>query len=188
MDPAFVNAVALRTDHVVLGLRMYPLTIGHVFLLCELDVPFMVDECEPTFEDLLTFAFVAAQPTAAEARRALSSWWSRPVWWIWGRICRGKNMDAERDKLLDYVKSQSLSPKVKPPPSDRAVKNLNAPEHWRLLAMLMADFHLSISEAMGTSMNFARALWAAEGERRDKHELAWGPRTSAILAIRKGRA
>lgn len=180
MDPAFKCIAAGRTGHTVLGLQLYHLTIGHVFLLVEHGVDFIVESnIEPSFDDLILFTFLAAQPTPRGASRAVSSPLTRPLFWLWGLLSRRKRFDDELAKLREYVSDQYKSPLVKEPTG--AAKSLNAPEHWRLLAMLVADFHFTLDQALNTSMLFARALWAVQGERTDKVELVYSPATESAL-------
>lgn len=182
MDPAFHHANDSRlTGHVVFGLPLYPLTIGHVFLLSDLDVTFLVDQnVEPQIDDMLMFAFVAACRTAKKARRTLKTPGVKLFFWLWGLVNRRRNIFAESTKLQEYLRSQCKSPQVKPPTGESVP--LNAPEHWRLLVMLMVDFHMRMADALDVPLNFARNLWAVQGEREQKLALAWTPNTSAAIA------
>jgi hypothetical protein len=182
MDPAFRGAPWGPTGHVVLGLPLYPLTVGHVFLLTELGVDFLADNIEPGFEDLLMFTFVASQPTAVEASKAVSSRWREWFFWLWGRASRRKKWSDEMAKLHAYLRSQQVAPVVANPPAGQEMRRLNAPEHWRLLCMLMVDFHMPEADALNVTLNRGRALWGVEGERQLKHTLAWTPDTAASLA------
>lgn len=185
MDPAFHHANESRlTGHVVYGLPLYPLTIGHVFLLSDIGVNFLVDQgCEPQIDDMLMFVFAAAHKRAAQARRALAFPWllaSKLFFFVWGMFARRKNPFMEMARLHAYMDSQSKSPQVKPPKGEAVT--LNAPEHWRLLVMLMVDFHMQLRDALDVPLNFARNLWAVQGEREQKIALAWTPNTSAAIA------
>ncbi len=182
MDPAFQHAnESSLTGHVVFGLPLHPLTIGHVFLLSELDVTFLVDQnIDPQIDDMLMFAFVAACKTAGKARSALKTPGIKLFFWLWGLVNRRRNIFAESAKLQDYLRSQCKSPQVKPPSGETVP--LNAPEHWRLLVMLMVDFHMRMADALDVPLNFARNLWAVQGEREQKLSLAWTPNTSAAIA------
>jgi len=185
MDPAFQHANESRlTGHVVYGLPLYPLTIGHVFLLSDLDVTFLVDQnVEPQIDDMLLFTFTAAHKRAAQARRALAGPWyvaSKLFFFAWGLFARRKNPILEMARLHAYLDSQGRSPQVKPPKGESVT--LNAPEHWRLLVMLMVDFHMQMRDALDVPLNFARNLWAVQGEREQKLALAWTPNTSAAIA------
>jgi len=184
MDPAFLNAGQARlTEHVVLGLPLYPLTIGHLFLLSELDITFLVDvNVEPKFEDMLALVFIAGHARASDARRSLSLMrWplTKCLFLLWGMLARRKNMVLESMKLHRYLKSQGQAPRLEPPSGETVA--LNSPEHWRLAVMLMVDFHLSLSEAMDTGLNFARNLWAVQGERTEKLKLSWSPATTFAI-------
>jgi hypothetical protein len=182
MDPAFSSALSESTEHSAFGLRLYPLTLGHLFLLSELDATFLVEEVEPSMDDLLIATFIAAHRTARQARKSLASRWAKVAFWLWGRASRRRILRDEIEKLRVYVKSQQSAPVVELPIGNVQTRELRAPEHWRLLAMLMSDFHCTREQAMDTTMNFARALWAVQGERMDKLTLAWGSRTSAAIA------
>lgn len=187
MDPAFSTATADTTDHVVFGMRLYPLTVGHLFLLSEMDATFFVEDADPSIDDLLTTTFIAAHRTAREARNSLSSRWCRFAFWLWGFTNRRRNVHDEIEKLHAYVKSQQSAPTVEEPSGNVSMKELRAPEHWRLLAMLMSDFHFTREHAMDTTLNFARALWAVQGERTDKLTLAWTPYTRRAIETARAR-
>jgi len=135
---------------------------------------------DPQIDDMLMFAFVAACKTAGKARSALKKPGVKLFFFVWGLFARRKNPIIEVTRLHSYLESQRKSPQIKPPLGESVT--LNAPEHWRLLVMLMVDFHMRMADALDVPLNFARNLWAVQGEREQKLSLAWTPNTSAAIA------
>jgi hypothetical protein len=156
-----------------------------VFLCIEHGVDFVADNIEPRTEDLLLFAFIAAQPNEREARKALRSRWAGWFFWLWGLANRKRRWPDEMAKLRDYLIGQTLAPKIQTQVGE--TRRLNAPEHWRLLCMLMVDFGMTEREARDTGLVYARALWGVEGERQGKFTLAWDANLSASIDRLKGR-
>lgn len=153
----FLTSAASGPRHRVLFLSQYPVTLGHAFLLREL-------ECEEptTFEDLLLFTFVCAHSTAAEARRDLSRWWCPWFFRLWGWRCRRLKLDVELEKIREFIGEQYSVPAFRVD-GDKS-REVKSPERWRLLKFLMVDCHLDRAAALATPMAFARTLWVVHAE------------------------
>ena len=153
---------------VILGLRLRRFTLGHAWALDEVGSPYLLGESD-TLTDLLIAVFICSQkPT--EAKRDMSRWWARLYFYLWGLRCRKLSFVKERDRFLDYLTESMTAPEAIPPNAKDA-KSLNAPFHWRLMAMLMVDFGMSKAEALEQDVGWAMCMWAVEGERQGKVEL-----------------
>lgn len=179
MDRAFQLAANVEPRHVAMGLPMQPLTLGHVFLAHELDLPFFTHSGTPAVADLLTAVWICAWRSAPAARRSLFSLTGKLKLKLWGWSCRGQKLVVEAGRFHTYLSDQSIYPEVATPAPGTS-RQLSAPEHWRLLAMLMADFHMSREQAIDTPLAFARALWAVEGERKGTLKLSHDDRISEL--------
>jgi len=67
-----------------------------------------------------------------------------------------------------YLNSSLTCPA--PKSAGRDFSTPKTPYEWRLMAMLMADFHMTRSEALDTTIVEASGLWAANSERLRKAE------------------
>ncbi len=186
MDIAFLIGSAVTTPHVVLGLRLLPMTVGHLFLLHEMDASYLSPVGEASIADIIASAFVLAQPYK-DSRAIIGTKRARLFCWIWGIRCRKLNLAHEIGKFSAYLKDQYTAPSMRPSDPDRA-KYLNAPEHWRLLGMLMSVFGMSESEAMDTPLVKARCLAAVDAERNGVIDLTHTRATDILLHTVKGES
>jgi hypothetical protein len=113
--------------------------------------------------------FVCSQDPAA-AKKGLRKWWAKPFFTLWGLKCRRKAWAKERVQFLEYFRDSIATPDTIDPKADEA-RTMSAPFHWRLLAMLMCDFHMTEAEALSKPIAWATCMWAVEGERQGKVDL-----------------
>lgn len=79
------------------------------------------------------------------------------------------DLDAEQEKFAAYYKDQTDFPLAK---QDRmAEREYGSPWWWRLLALMMADFHLSEREALNMPVMKAALLFSARAEAEGKLKL-----------------
>jgi len=162
MDSAFLQA---PRPHVCLRLRLEPLTLGHLFLLRECEVN--VDAVNVA--DLVLGVFICST-SHTQARKNLGSWWSRWFMAALGFLCRKLNPREEAEKFFAYIEDGMRSPMMHPHKHGPA-RRLSAPEEWRLLVMLEADFHKSKSEALGMTMHEILCRWATEADRQGNQSI-----------------
>lgn len=175
MDPAFSFSVPRsdrgrdRTGHKVLGLRLRPLTVGHLFLLLEVDSAYPDHPEAACYEDLAVSALVCSQPHSA-ARKLIYGRFARLAWRIWAWVARRAKWETEETEFLHYLAKQLRRPESES--MSTGIPEVRAPLAWRLLAMLMADFHLTRAEALDVEVGFALTLWAVESDRRQIDKIA----------------
>lgn len=145
----------------VLRLRLYPITVGHMFVLSELGA----DIGDASTDALALSCLVCASRTDREARATLASVFLPLFLRVWSWYCCRLVHTDEVEKWERYLEANLAVPETEPPPSDKS-RELRSPEHWRLATMLMVEFHMTWREAMDTPVATARALWAVEGDRR----------------------
>lgn len=179
MDLAFILGAQEKTPHVVLGLRLLPMTVGHAFLLHEMEASYLSPTGEASVEDIIASAFVLGMPHR-EARRLLGTIRAKLFCAIWGWRCRKCNLAIEVSKFSAYLREQFMAPAMRSSDPDRT-RYLNAPEHWRLLAMLMSVYGMSEAEAMDVPLVKARCLGAVESERAGAIELTHTRSTDILL-------
>jgi hypothetical protein len=170
MDAAWELAVAPR-PHRVLKLRLLPMTLGHGFLLEEHDAAYLEGGI-PAWDDLLTSVLICSQPHA-KARRSLGKWSTRQFAKIWKLFNLRIDPVSEVLAFLKYLEESFAAPEISPPRQGKS-RELNAPMLWRLLVMLMVDFHMSKEEALNMTVVEAQCLWATEGDRQGTLELVAG--------------
>lgn len=177
MDPTFRKAIRAEQARIVcLGVKLRPITLGHLFLLHEEGNAFPEHAKEAEWPDLVQAVLVCSQRSASSARRMIYG----RLAWLWAVVWGWCNRKTTRSRLkrtevyaafCDYLGEQL----GRPEPDDLSpggAGELRAPMCWRLLAMLMADFGLSRKEALKTPVAFALTLWATEADRRGVSKLA----------------
>jgi len=148
------------TNHVCLGLRLEALSLGHVFSLAEISSPFLQGR-SATLVDLSDAVFVCSQDWRKAARDS-RKWWFRWFLRLWSRKCAAMDFDAEREKFEAYMAAETDFPATKQ--NTFAPTEYGSPWWWRLLAIMMSDFHLSEDEAMDAPVQKLVLLYTAKGE------------------------
>jgi hypothetical protein len=156
------------TRHVVLGLELSPLTLGHVFLLAKLDSTLLCeDERLPTLQDVILAAFICAQPWR-ESERDMQRWGFKWFMAWWGWKCRKASWGVEAQLFDSYLCDAKASPEIK---AKGELKDRVSPWYWRLLVLLMTQFHFARAQALDTEVAAANLLWITKGEMEDVLEL-----------------
>lgn len=154
------------TPHVVLGLPLQPLTLGHVFLLSKCDSALLDDDRSPNLQDIILAAFVCAQPWRDSERdmaRRSFKWFC--AWWGWK--CRKANWQIEA-KLFDAYLSEALAMPEFRPKGDGKLVDRQSPWFWRLAVLAMTAFPHSWAEAMDMGVARLNLLWLAKAEMDDQ--------------------
>jgi hypothetical protein len=179
---SFRHAVNPKPRHACLRIPLKPLTLGHRFLLFELDSPVVTGEpCG--FGDILLAVIVCAQPHEKARRMIRKNWWLRVFAWYWGVRCRGMDLKAEAEKFQVYLLDEQSLPPLAPPPKGQG-RAIAAPWEWVLLDLLMSVYRMDKPRALNTPIREANALWAVHGDGEGKVELATAP--GGIADIIKG--
>lgn len=142
--------------------RLKTLTLGHLFLLHEIDSPFVNDFLPIGRNDLLK-AIVICSQDFRKARHALLSR-STLVFVSVVALLNARtpsSTDREISKFQAYLKDNRERPAARRPPGGRV---RNAPEAWRLLAFLMRDFRMELDQALHMSVRQANCLWTVQAE------------------------
>lgn len=149
-----------RRDRVaVLGVRLVPLTLGHLFLLDELDI----DSGMEWTASRLRVAVVACALPAQEARKTLFSSWLPVVASLWKWRTRKADYSAELGEFLDWYNEQCSGPDVIRD-SKGSSDEFAAPMHLSLLAIAMHKFHMTEEVAMQMPVRKLRQMIVALGE------------------------
>jgi hypothetical protein len=162
VHPVFTTALDRKPRFRCFGLPLLPLTLGHVFLLRELDSPFVTHrESDDLFDDLLLAVFVCAQHHETARcelgkKRRLSLFLA-----YWGWRCRKIDIVTQAKIFQAYLLHYRTCPNV----SGVSEFLPASPQEWRTLAMLTHHFGYSERAAMDCPIAFATAIWAADGDR-----------------------
>lgn len=177
MDQAFTNAIrAQKARFVCLGVRLQPLTVGHLFVLLEHGNAYPDRAGLADASDLITAVLICSQRSARRARRMVEGRLAPLGVWIWGKLC-GKAISKEGLQTAAVEFGKYLEEQLRTPEPEEwggPKGELKAPLCWRLLSMLMADFGLSRKEALKTNVQWALVMWATEADRRGSCKLASG--------------
>ena len=160
--------------HVVLGLELQPLTLGHVRLLASLDSALLTDRT-PSIQDLITAVLVCAQPWEEAERDMGKGWRFNLVMAFWGWKCRKivrDGMLSHQSQLLDEYLSEALEVPAFTPKGDAKLVDREAPWFWRLLVLLMTQFGMSKRDALNMPVVEANLLWITKGEMEDTLRIA----------------
>jgi hypothetical protein len=169
MDAAFHNAVRASARTVCFGLRMQPLTVGHLWLLHEIGnaLPEHGDEADES--DIITAVLICSQKSHRIARRMVRSRLCRFWCALWGHLMRKRPFMVEAKLFGEYLRRELQSPAVD---GGAGSGELRAPLCWRLVTMLMSNFGMPLKQALKTPVAFALCIWATEADRRGSLKLA----------------
>lgn len=187
MDPAFQKAL-VPNDHVCLGKRLLPLTLGHWFLLAEHAPHFLDRDLRISDGNLPAAVLICSLPLkrarkvfreAGPMRRFLLE--LRLLWW--GRQCRALDFTREAVAFLNYLRDSFSSPRLNISP-DKLGHAAQAPEGFWILSFLMADFGFAREEAMAMPLTLALCLRAAHAESLGQVELQSASSRALWRAVR----
>lgn len=151
-----------------LGLRLEPLTLGHVFLLRE----YGVDIFEPKdFADMLLSVFVCSHPHR-ESRRNLRKWWLKPYLVFWGWRVRKLKFEAEAKAFAEYVNTNATHPEVL---FSEGTKECASPLVFRLAAIATRMHNQGWADAQDIPIRTLIAIQTAGSEMRGELQV-WGER------------
>lgn len=186
MHESFLHAINPSPRHSCLRLPLRPLTLGHRFLLLELESPLLLgDPCG--FGDILLAVLVCAQSHARARRMLRRNRWLSFFAWYWGIRCRRCVLKDEIAKFSAYLKDEQAAPPKADPPSGQG-RSLGAPLDW-----LLYDFLLRYGNGEEWVLNLpirtANALWHAhyDFEGRIQLSTATGSVASVIKEIWRRR-
>lgn len=162
MDAAFKSA-AFNEPRIVFLKTLEEFTLGHWFLLHDLGSAFSTGE-KPIEGDLIQAVFVCGQPHES-ARRDIKRFWTPFFFRVWGWLNRKSNFAIESSKFLAYLAESKAAPETVPTHGGRPHEP-TTPQQFRLLGMLMHEFHMSRRDALNMSLREINCLWAAEMDRR----------------------
>ena len=116
--------------------------------------------------------FICSQPWR-QAERDARRWWFPMFLKLWARRCREMDFAAEHTKFDAYFAAETDFPLAKVlAHGDRfAEREFCAPWWWRLLAIMMAHFHLSEAAALDMPVMKAALLYSAMAEAEGKLKL-----------------
>lgn len=167
MDPVFHRALAQARDAqpVVLGLRLRPLTLGHLFLLTEIRSPYLGFDFGPSpFADFFLTVFICAQDDAEKARAAFDSWWLPIFFRLWSfkaRPRRGRDVLKESSKgFRDWLAGQMASPSYGVSTRDALPGKCGAPSPFVKLMFAMHALNMTRAQAMAMPLIEHSALHA----------------------------
>lgn len=167
MDAAFKQAAQQRPP-IVFGLRLCPLSVGHLKLLLEQDSPLAgATKDPPDFFDFLLAVFICSNPHN-QSRRNIRAWWAPLFFSIWGRLSRRYKFTEELQKFHRYLDAGKSMPRINWKLRGR---ELQSPPVYRLLVMLMRDFHFSEEAALDMPVAKANLLWSTKGDLEGTLEL-----------------
>lgn len=154
----------------VLGLRLAPLTIGHVYLLAELRSPIVTGEdgADPIGE--LGLACIACASDVATARRDIqqllggTGWRARRAARRWAKHCAQMDFAAEAEKFRTWFAEQVSGPRQKRDTASESGHAISAPWWINLTANLCGEFGWRDDYAMTLTVRHAKQLISARLE------------------------
>lgn len=181
MDAAFKLAAIRMPRHRVLGLRLEPLTLGHLFLLHRYESSFVTGE-PTTLGDLTLSAFLCSEPWQ-KSERNVNAWWFNRFSKLWAWASRKRDFVAEYDVFSTYITEGMQSPAFNRT-TNGTPNAVGSPRHFAILASLMSQFHMTKAEAMDCTIVEAQSLLACVGEMRGAIQLRTDEQRSHWAAVR----
>lgn len=181
-EQVFRNAACRKRQPVVYGLRMSPLTLGHVFLLFEIESPILgFSDRDPDPSDYMMAVLVCSLPWR-KASKAVNQRRTVLFFSFWRWLCRKKIHAIEIRKFRAWWESERKPVPTKcPTPNGNAKwRSLGAPMPYRLLALCMHLFHMSEGDAKDLPFSHAECLFCAIEEWNGRIELK-DPETDDLL-------
>lgn len=160
MHPVFSIAVFELPTHRAFGLDLQPLTLGHLFLLRECRSKLLLP-VKAGLGDVLLAAFICSTPHWKSRKNLGRRWRVTRFLASWGRAAKSFDLAEETQKFRAYLHECFECPQIAAEKSGGESAIREAPDEWCTLAMLMADFHLTRTEAYNTELAWASAVWAA---------------------------
>ena len=166
-----------------LRLRLKPLTLGHVFLLADLESVFVsgIDSGDHLAE-LSLAVFVCSQSTQ-DARSGLGRWWAKAFFRMWARACRRLTLTDESQRFVDWFKYQTAGPSVVTSTKAGESRTIASPWWVNLLSTLMGELGIGYDDAMAMPIRTARQLLCALAEARGQMEIQSEEKTNWFDAI-----
>ena len=162
MDPKFYEAW-FNADHVVLGRRLRPFSLGSAMVLSLSDSPFLLGTAPGVdygLTDLQLAVLVCSTPTQFFFdTRLSSSWWKRLRRILWTRKCKRLNFREECQKFVTYIDDYYSPPSTWLDDGDSGDGKLGAP--WVLCNATFLMRNTTMSEERVWSMPLGQALWYA---------------------------
>lgn len=187
MHEFFRKAINPRPEHTCLRLRLLPLTVGHLFLLSELDCAAPEGGQFEGMADLLLAALVCAQPHE-KARRMLGHFRRLSLFaFYWGWRCRKMDIPTEVYKMRLYLRAEQAMPPLQPISKEEG-HSINAPWPWVLFEMLCSTYRMSKAEALSVPVCTANALWVVKANMEGRLNLATAQTGMASLIHELWRA
>lgn len=166
-NAAFFNTAAENPPR-VLGLRLHPLQLGHLFILNCIESPFTLDvERMPDERDFLLAVMICASDQK-KAQSHLKSFLLPLFFRLWLCCLARKDMVAHLVRFNEYLTTGQLMPEQK---QELNAEELQSPGLWRLVAFLMGELNVSFDKVMATPVWLANALYAAHAEMKNRIKL-----------------
>lgn len=158
MQEVFKNAI-LPLEPDVLGVRLLPLSLGHVYILMAVDSPFAVGG-KPHLGNL-SFAVQVCSRTFEDAQKWLHSETLIADVAKWGKSCRKMDFGAESKKFEEYIAQSTQMPErlSSSPGGGKGVKH-----PWPLIIAVSLFKHIGESRSWNMPMGMAVAYWSALAE------------------------
>lgn len=183
MEPTFIRGASIRpTGPRVLGLRLAPLTVGHLQLLLSLESPFAGIDRDPTPDDFFTAVFVCSRPFR-ESDRNLSKWWLPWFFrfWAWRVKHLGLVLGVELSRFRTWFEAQVAMPEFRAPPEQGLqTRSAGAPGPYIRTLFLMTVLRFNQDEALDCPVARANALYAAWADWEGRAELLHNPEFDAL--------
>lgn len=176
---------SLNADATCLRLRLKPFTLGHAFLLAELQSVFVAGgECADPIGELSLAVFVCSQ-SPDEARRAMSRWWAPRFFRLWAWSCRNLDYQSEAERFAAWLDASTSGPKMW---SSGSGREMSSPWWVNLLASLMSRAGVSYADAMGMPVRTARQIICAIGEADGSVDLISEQESAFMDSVRHAEA
>lgn len=161
MSPWASTSKLAERGVVVFGLKLEPVSVGHLELLDEIGVDLFGGW---TSVEVALISFILSQPQA-EARRDVTKWWAPVVLWYLGVRNRSRDHTAEAERLCEWISGHIRGPQ---PLRDLSGPNSNrqctAPLHVHLMALAMTRLGMGMDEVRRQPVRLLKQIIMAAAE------------------------
>lgn len=150
-------------EFLVLGLRLRPLSVGHLWLLNDIGSPLLSGK-QQSFRDVLVAVFICSQD-ASESQKNLGAWWMPLLVKLWMFKCRKLDIVAEANTFSNYLGYWLEGPETKDVEGHES-SSYGSPYVHRLIASCSSGLNMTPADALVMPVRTINFLLAALGEMR----------------------
>lgn len=183
MERDFALALLSAPTPKIIGVGMRPFSVGHSLLLEQIESSFVCGTF-PTYDDLVSTAFICAHDWRENKKLLRSPLRRWMTCWLWGKLAGNFDIAKAVIELHQYIQDGNEFPEVR---KKDGMRSLSMPHSARLYTFLRG-LGMGEDESMNFPMRAANILYCAEQEQTGRLELLADSFKEMIRASQGGKA